>query len=369
MRILFGISFFLILFSCKRRNPEGILWYFPSDTVFEKGFAAKYYFRYEPIDPDTDAKIRISYSVYKKSDDNHFLITSYNAGFEYTGSQYYRIEDQNLFLDSSFYLSQGDTLKAQITEPWSKSWQSDQHPIYEEKYSYQGVEYLYEIEQLEIGDTLINGQKGKFFLFDRRYRNIATDSLVDSNRSTEIYLENIGFFSSSETSENGSFSSELIEQMPIDSFLLRANHGEKRIAFINPKESLGGDPGFALCGPEKDIFDYYNGDPDAGFLHGKKEMLSIINDQIIPEKLKGQNGMLTYRFVINCKGKAGRFIFRGYDFDYQAKKFPASARTHLLEILLSLKTWQPCVIRSENSDSYAYITFKIKDGEIIDVLP
>jgi hypothetical protein len=34
--------------------------------------------------------------------------------------------------------------------------------------------------------------------------------------------------------------------------------------------------------------------------------------------------MLTYRFVINCEGKAVRFIFKGYDFDYQAKEFPAS---------------------------------------------
>jgi hypothetical protein len=78
--------------------------------------------------------------------------------------------------------------------------------------------------------------------------------------------------------------------------------------------------------------------------------------------------MLTYRFVINCKGKAGRFIFKCYDFDYQAKELPASARKHLLEILLGLKTWQPCVIRSENSDSHAYITFKIKDGKIITAL-
>jgi hypothetical protein len=224
MRILFSVSFLFIIFSCKPRNPEGILSYFPADSVFEKGCAAKYYFRYEPINPDEEATIRTGYSVYKKSADPHFLITSYNADFEYTGSQYYRIEGQNLYLDSSFYLSGKDTLKAQITEPWSKSWQNDQHPIYEQKYSYQNQDYLYEIEQLEIGDTLINDQKGKFFLFHRRYRNIATDSLVDSNRSTEIYLENIGFFSSSETSENGSYSSELIEQMPIDSFLLRANH-------------------------------------------------------------------------------------------------------------------------------------------------
>ncbi len=79
--------------------------------------------------------------------------------------------------------------------------------------------------------------------------------------------------------------------------------------------------------------------------------------------------MLTYRFVINCEGKAGRFIFKGYDFDYQAKEFPASTWTHLLKILLSLKAWQPCVIHSENSYSYAYLTFKIKDAEIIDILP
>jgi hypothetical protein len=52
---------------------------------------------------------------------------------------------------------------------------------------------------------------------------------------------------------------------------------------IDPTESFGGDADFALSGPEKGIFDYYNGDPEAGFLCEKKAMLSLISNQ-----LKGQ---------------------------------------------------------------------------------
>lgn len=370
MRNILLLASIIFLMAChKEEKNESLSAYFPPDHIFEKGYAVKYYSLFKPNNPDQESAIRISYVTYHKSDASHFSSHVYNAGFELTGSKYSRIEGDDLYLDSSFYYPNEDTLKVEIIAAHSKSWQPGIQPLYIESYQYQSEAYRYEVKQEEMGDTNIAGEKAKYFVLERSYRNVKTDSVVSSNRAIEIYRPNIGFWSSYESSEGGSYSGELIEQMPLDTFLLRADHGEKRVAYIDPAESLGGDADFKLCGSEKAIADYYNGDPDAGFLYGKKKMLSIIKQQLKEEKLGSEDGMLTYRFVISCEGKAGRFIAQGYDFDYQAKDFEAPTVNHLLDILLSLKTWQPCVIRGENRDSYAYLTFKIKDNEIIDILP
>ena len=130
MRKLAYLAFPLLLVAChQEENCEGHSAYFPPEDIFEKGFAVKYYSHFEPSNENEESQIRISYASYQKSDNTHFSIHNYNAGFEPTGSKYYRIQGDNLFLDSSFYYLNGDTLEADIIAAHSKSWQNDQHPL------------------------------------------------------------------------------------------------------------------------------------------------------------------------------------------------------------------------------------------------
>ncbi len=370
MRKIIVLASILLLAAChKDRETESLAAYFPPDHIFEKGYAVKYYSHFEPQNPDEESARRISYISYQKSDAKHYCSKVYNAGFEITACKYFRIAGDNLYLDSSYYYYQEDTLSVEIIANQLKSWSPEDAPLYIESYQYQNETYHYEVKQVAVGDTIIAGEAAKYFILERSYRNMKSDSIVSTNRAIEVYRPNIGLWSSYESSETGSYRGELIEQMPLDTFLVRANHGKKRVAYIDPSKSLGENAGFELCGSEKAIVDYYNGDPDGGFLGGKKKLLSLIQEQLQPEKLGAEEGMLTYRFVISCEGKAGRFIAQGYDFDYQPKDFEATTLNHLLSILLNLNTWQACVIEGENRDSYAYLSFKIKNNEIIDVLP
>jgi hypothetical protein len=360
----------VFLSACESEAPAGSAFsFFPTTAIFEQGFAAKYYNHYQPTNKDQEALTRISYILFKKIDENRFYTESYNAAFEYNGAQYFQCKDKQFLLDSANYMRGADTLQANIKRPALKYWASGGEAVYEETYDYNEQKYRYKIEQKELRDTLINGNLAKYFLLEKSYIQDSNDSLIQKSASAEIFVEGIGYWSSWEESTDGIYQTELVEQMPLEQFYIQAQHGEKRVAYIDPKASLGEDSGFKLCGPEKDIADYYNGDPDAGYLLGKKEMMRSVEEQLDANQLQGQNGMLTFRFVISCEGKAGRFITEEFDFDYQRTAFSTKSKEHLLEILLSLKTWQPTVIRGEKRDSYAYKTFKILNGEIIDILP
>ena len=126
---------------------------------------------------------------------------------------------------------------------------------------------------------------------------------------------------------------------------------------------------FNLCGHERFIADYYNSTPDGQYIHGKRALLDTVFNNLDEAKMLEQNGMLIFRFVVNCEGKAGRFIVDGYDFMYQPLKFEEETIEHLYGILSKLEEWRPVVINEEARDAYFYITFKIEDGKITDILP
>jgi hypothetical protein len=95
--------------------------------------------------------------------------------------------------------------------------------------------------------------------------------------------------------------------MSNDRFQTLRNHNRKRIGYINPSSTMDNGSSFKLCEQEVKIRDYYNSTPEAQFGLGKKEMVNKIMSQIDRNKLFSESGYLTFRFVINCHGQAGRF--------------------------------------------------------------
>lgn len=53
----------------------------------------------------------------------------------------------------------------------------------------------------------------------------------------------------------------------------------------------------------------------------------------------------------------------------QEKQFPKETINHLYKVIAELKTWNPCVINQEPRDAYFYLTFRLKNGVIPDILP
>lgn len=356
------------LVACQMNNNP-VLDHLPPSKILEEGIANKYYNHFKPYDNTLEQRTRLSYATYQLLENEVLEVKNFNAGFELVGWQYFHIAEASLHVDSAWYIANGDTLEVRIEAGAVKNFSDSASSFYKENYNYQDQEHQYISHQFNRIDTLIEAKKGLQFSFNRSYRNLEIDSTLNDWKAKEIYLQGLGFYYGWEQGNDGIFETELIEQMPLSDFKQRAKHGEKRVAYIDPNKTLGSNVDFNLCGEEKSIADYYNGEPDAAYSEGKKALVNHLKKEVDPSIFENFEGMLTFRFVISCQGKAGRFIAEAYDFNYQKQSLPEKAVKGVFEFLNNLESWQPTVIRGENRDSYAYITLKIKDATIIDILP
>ena len=78
---------------------------------------------------------------------------------------------------------------------------------------------------------------------------------------------------------------------------------------------------------------------------------------------------MTFRFVVNCEGKAGRYMVIQNNLDLEPKVFDEKLTSHLFTITQGLKEWRPVILENEPRDYYMYITYKLLDGKIIEILP
>lgn len=82
-----------------------------------------------------------------------------------------------------------------------------------------------------------------------------------------------------------------------------------------------------------------------------------------------ESGLIRIRFIVNCKGKSGRFRILGMDEKYNEKTFDKSITDQLLKITKELKNWKTFERNGITPDFYQYLIFKIKEGRIIEILP
>ena len=126
------------------------------------------------------------------------------------------------------------------------------------------------------------------------------------------------------------------------------------------------DPSFKVCN-EKQIPQYYN----FGGLRFKGEKPKIVEHFKNFKEINtpGETGFITIRFIVNCEGKSGRFRIQEMDNDYRTKSFRNEIRDQLLALTKSLDGWIIARNEAHNFDYYQYLTFKIEDGKLIEIMP
>lgn len=366
-RLLF--FFLIVLVACEQQSTSHpVFKYYPSDDVFEDGFVNKYYRHYYPKNKDTRAATEITYSMFRKEGDRIF-IDRYNAGFDLAGVSELYVSGADVFTEKLVDIRRMDTLHIEIVSPLTSRWTESVSEPFIIRYVFGERLYLYTENQLQVYDTLIDGKEGKVFVIEGEYRNEKTREITTQFTDTTIYLADLGYYGSCSDYDTYRFENELIEQMSVEEFERRAEHSKHRIAWIDPENTIDTQEDFNICGHERFIADYYNSTPDGAYIHGKRALLDTVFNNLDEAKMMEQNGMLTFRFVVNCEGKAGRFTVDGYDFMYQPIKFEKETIDHLYEMLRKLKEWRPVVIEEETRDAYFYITYKIENGKITDILP
>ncbi|WP_157681154.1 hypothetical protein [Maribacter dokdonensis] len=101
----------------------------------------------------------------------------------------------------------------------------------------------------------------------------------------------------------------------------------------------------------------------------KKKLVKTFSENYQSSELKNQNGFITIRFIINCEGKTGRFRVVEMDFNLKPKKFDETISTQILNITKNLSGWKRYEYKGKAYDYQQYLTFKLEDGKLKDILP
>ena len=137
------------------------------------------------------------------------------------------------------------------------------------------------------------------------------------------------------------------------------------IEYIDPEKSfLNTD--FILCN-EDFIVQYYN-PKRATYSKGKNGLREFVLSNY-KNRNYTDSGYLNIRFMINCKGEAGRYVIHENNLNLEPKKFNKDLVKQLLTITTQLKKWNPNYTHDAYRDSYMYISYRMEHGEITEILP
>lgn len=146
----------------------------------------------------------------------------------------------------------------------------------------------------------------------------------------------------------------------------------KRVAYIDLRKALHTE-NFEVCDSTY-IVDYYNrGRNDS--IYRRTEYISNKNGlrKEVLSKYENRNysdsGYLNFRFIVNCKGEAGAYVIHENNLDLNPKKFNSELVGQLFDITVGLKKWKPNFMKGRERDSYMYISYRIENGNITEIIP
>ena len=344
--------------------------FLPSHRHLTNGIVNKYYYHFKDAE-DYNYRTNILYYAYQLKGDGQLTISRYDAAFKPILEMQLSYEKDSAQLLEYFRYFNGRKIRA---EPGEKGYIKWFEGVARSSFSLdygQGIQQEISILRVRIQDTLIEGRTMARFTVEQQIETLR-DGQAPQERNfkmRESYAPGIGLWSYQTENDGSSAQLELVEQMSMNTFRERSNHGLHRIAYIDSSMSLTKDLDFSICQQHSAIYDYYNGEPDAGMIGGKPALHKLLTERLNARTFGWESGYLTFRFVINCEGRAGWFTTEEADLDFQPSSFSEETRHSLLQLLLKIEQWRSCRIRGEAVDAYFYVTFKLKDGEIIELLP
>ncbi len=128
------------------------------------------------------------------------------------------------------------------------------------------------------------------------------------------------------------------------------------------------DATFNICGSEKEVFQYFNTGKGIS-IDREKKALDTKLFKLFKDNTFRDNGYVRIRFIVNCRGESGRFRVLTSDLQFNEIKMSASTTEPLLKACKDIKGWKPLIYDEKPRDYYQYLTFKIVDGKIKEILP
>jgi hypothetical protein len=365
LRIL--LAFAILISACSSPDlPAAYAPYYPASDALENGVVYKFYVHGIPKEgfPFTDVR----YDKLYLSKDGTMIVETFNPGFELTSRKKLQLNQDGIKLISEVHFNQGDTITPTISKTDYLIFDPARSATTQLTFAKPSTEST-ELTRTLKGDTLIAGNTGIIFSEHLRSTRLGGVDTIQSDASGNmVYMAGIGLLYGERHFDNITYKIELVEQMSGEDFEAKRKEPRHRVAYIDPDKTLDKKENFRLCHTDEKIVDYYNSGQGASHGNGKKEMVTDLLARIDKMKLFHESGYLTFRFVVSCEGKAGRFITEETDLNFDRKKFNPETVAHLYELVRNLQDWSPVVL-DKPRDAYFYLTFKLSDGQITDILP
>lgn len=128
------------------------------------------------------------------------------------------------------------------------------------------------------------------------------------------------------------------------------------------------DPDFKLCDEDR-VFQYYNFGKGLLYTGEKVKINEHFKEGLKTKEQKDESGFLTIRFIVNCGGKTGRYRVQGMNNEYKEKAFNENLTSQLLSLTKKLDGWMVGEYEGKTYDYYQYLTFKIENGKLIEIMP
>ncbi|MGB0807294.1 MAG: hypothetical protein ACPGRC_11430 [Salibacteraceae bacterium] len=129
------------------------------------------------------------------------------------------------------------------------------------------------------------------------------------------------------------------------------------------------DPDFSICRTEEEVFQYFNLMEGPQYHGEKTALIKHFKTHYKPVKNNTQSGYIRVRFVVNCKGEAGRFRVIQSDTAFKETQFDKEIVNQLVTLTKEVEQWTIQYKNDAAVDYYQYLVFKINNGQIIEILP
>ncbi len=138
------------------------------------------------------------------------------------------------------------------------------------------------------------------------------------------------------------------------------------VGYINQETAVLNNS-YQLCDPEA-IYHVHHGASEKGYAGNKKQfketlLLNYKNNNYT------DSGYLNFRFLVTCEGKPGWFEIIQVDTNYNKTQFSEELVSQLLALTAQAKHWNIISFNDAPVDYYMYVSYKLQNGEIVEILP
>lgn len=129
------------------------------------------------------------------------------------------------------------------------------------------------------------------------------------------------------------------------------------------------DVTFKVCNGDSQILQYFNLGQGPVYTGEKSSILNTFKSKYETLSDSDQNGFIRLRFIVNCEGKTGRFRVLQSDENFEEMEFDNKIVNQLVTITKGIEKWGIFYRQDDPIDYYMYLIFKIKDGQLTEILP